>query len=327
MASAWVVFALVLLIAGILAVAGSSRKALVFGESRVAANAASDGKAAGVVRDARIPGGVEADRQIDPAKIEIDFSTPLRSQIGRLSRAADAGDFKAICSLVKSFDYCRSLDSMKTMQDVLYEEAVSIRENGSSEIDALVEDIRRSEDRIAKAAEFCEALGVSVNTELARRLLQAAEKGDLNAMNQFVFNPPLGGGSAFEESDAIIVFKKNAPAILERAALGGDMKAIVAIYNAHKSGILDTDFGNIPVKTDRELLIAVSHVLVEFGETNVRGEAVEYISSGEVANEVMNSGRAKHLRERIRTSVLRSSTRGGPLPPSRRANHMLPACS
>ncbi|MFZ5636538.1 MAG: hypothetical protein ACOY82_08110 [Pseudomonadota bacterium] len=258
-------------------------------------------------RDGRLGNGAVRAR-------EIDFSTPLNSQIGRLSIAADAGDIDAICKLVRSFDYCRGIGRMQGVEESLYEEAAALEADGQELIGGVIEEIRRSDDEIMQAQAFCSNLGVSVEYELTRRLLQAADRGDVLAMNRFVFGPPIEGSSALDMSGAMHIFRKNVHVVLKSAAFHGDIRAIQALYYAQKSGAISTDYGDVKVDRDPELIAAIAQVLIEFGDSDVRYEASEHLSSSEVGSGIMSSARSAQLREKMRKSLLRTGVRNSSNP-------------
>jgi hypothetical protein len=260
-----------------------------------------------------------------PQDREIDFSTPLRLQVKRLSTAADRGDANAVCKLIKSFSYCTNIKEMQVVRESMLTAAAEHQQHAGESVKALDEIINYEND-IQKASVFCTGLArVSVESELTRRLLQAAEAGDIGAMQRFVFDPPLRAEAPLSVADAMVLYSKKAPEILKEMAFRGDIQAIQALYEAHSGGFLVTDFGDVPVERDPEILAAAADVLVEFGESYVQKDVSDRLASGTIKSAASTSRRSAQLREIMRKSVMGMANAKSPA--AFRDDRPIPACS
>jgi hypothetical protein len=256
---------------------------------------------------------------------EIDFSMPLHSQLKQLSLAADGGDANAICRLVKSLEHCNGIHRMENNNETLFAALLRNSED-KDDSEEIVDEIIKFENDIDKAQAFCSDLSISIESELTRRLLQAADHGDIDAMERLIFDPPLISDTPLSVAEAMILYKTKAPDVLNKMAFYGNMKAIQALYDAHSSGVISTGFGNVPVERDSELLAAVADVLVELGDTDVRKDVSERLASGAIKSAILTSKRSAQLRERLRKSVM-DVTNGRSPHHDFGSNHHLPACS
>jgi hypothetical protein len=291
------------------------------------------GRAAGVESHSQMARSSGSDTHPDitaaetsaPQDREIDFSTPLRLQVKRLSAAADRGDANAVCKLIKSFEYCKNIVEMESARESFLVAAAEHQQNNGESVNDLDEIIKYEND-IQKAYDFCTDLaGVSVESELTRRLLQAAEAGDIGAMQMFVFDPPLSAEAPLSVADAMVLYSKKAPEILKEMAFLGDVQAIEALYEAHSRGFFAKDFGDVPVDRDPEILAAAADVLVEFGESYVQKDVSDRLASGTIKSAASTSRRSAQLRERMRKSVMGMANAKSPA--ALRDDRPIPACS
>jgi hypothetical protein len=238
---------------------------------------------------------------------DIDFSMPLHLQLKQLSLAADRGDANAICKLVKSLAHCQGIDRMvnnkESLLATLSRNAIDIKN-----AEKMVDEVIQYEDDIHKAQAFCSDLGISIESELTKRLLQAADHGDISALERLAFDPPLTADAPLNAAETTLHYKERAPEFLRQLAFHGDVNAIKALYDAHSSGVIGTQFGDIPVERDSELLAAITDVLVELGDAEVRSDVSELIASGAIKSAIPTSARSVQLRDRLRKSVVEATT-------------------
>jgi hypothetical protein len=255
---------------------------------------------------------------------DIDFSMPLYLQLNRLSLAADRGDTNAICKLVKSLEHCKGIDRMVNNNEVLLA-ALSRDSRDKKDAEEMVDEVIQYENDIQKAQAFCSDLNISIESELTKRLLQAADHGDIGALERLAFDPPLTADAPLSVAETMLLYRRKAPEFLSKLAFYGDMNAIKALYEAHSSGVISTQFGDVPVERDSDLLAAVADVLVELGDAEVRGDVSERIASGAIRSAILTSRRSVQLRDKLRKSIVDATNRK---PPHQTlgVNHQLLAC-
>jgi hypothetical protein len=260
-----------------------------------------------------------------PQDREIDFSTPLRLQLKRLSAAADRGDANAACKLIKSFFYCINIEEMLVIRKSMLDAAAEHRQHTGGSVHEL-DEIINHENGIQKAYDFCTNLsGLSVESELTRRLLQAAENGDIGAMQRFVFDPPLRAESPLSVAGAMVLYSEKAPEILKEMAFLGDIHAVQTLYQAHSKGFFATNFGDVPVERDPEILAAAADVIVEFGDPYFQKDVSDLLASGMIKSAALTSRRSEQFRERMRKSVVGMANLNSPA--AMRDDRTVPACS
>jgi len=239
------------------------------------------------------------------ANATIDFSTPLSKQYAQLKAAADNGDIRAVCKLVRSFEHCIKGSQEIEMAESLLDLAANT--TGDDErVNDLVSEIDQQQSKSEKVRWFCADLPVDNHVELTKRTYQAADLGDLGAMVRFSLDPPLGQ-LTLQNAEAAHLFRKEAPRMLERAVLAGDMKAIRSMFYAQTTGAIDTDYGTVPIERDPALLLATANVLRTFADQQVRADVEEYMGSAppEVTN-IASSSRVRQLQREIRSAAIKS---------------------
>lgn len=246
----------------------------------------------------------------------VDHSTPLSEQYEGLRAAADAGDFRAICKLVRSLDYCvsgsRSIEIPDSMLHLAIEGSADAPHGNDNRLDEIATEIEKTQLLASRVEWFCADLPVDKDGELTKRLYQAAQKGDLGAMVRFSLDPPLGQMS-LANAEAVSLFKKEAPRLLENAMMHGDMRAVRAMYSAQTMGVMDTDFGGVPVDRNPELLAVAANLLRESGDEETRREVEEYLASAPAeVRSLSASPKVQQLQRRIRSARLRSGSTVSP---------------
>lgn len=246
----------------------------------------------------------------------VDHSIPLSEQYDGLRAAADAGDIRAICKLVRSLDYCvngsRSIEIPDSVLHLAVEGAADAEHGSDNRLDEIATEIEKTHLQASRVQWFCANLPVEKDGELTKRLYQAAQRGDLGAMVRFSLDPPLGQMS-LANAEAVSLFMKEAPRLLENAVMHGDMRAVRAMYSAQTTGILDTDFGGIPVDRNPELLAAAANLLRESGDEDTRREVEEYLASAPAeVRSLSASSKVQQLQRRIRSARLRSGSTFAP---------------
>jgi hypothetical protein len=237
----------------------------------------------------------------------VDFSVPLSKQYDRLKVAADRGDLRAVCKLIRSFEHCVKGSREAEMVESLLDRAAK-EPDENPKIDGVLSEIEEQQSRAQKVDWFCADLPVDKDVELTRRTYQAAELGDLGAMVRFSTDPPLGQ-ITLANAEAGYLFTKEAPRILEKAVMRGDINAIRSMFYAQTSGVLDTDYGSVPVDRNPAMLVATADVLRAFADQQVRADVDEYF--GSPPSDVMkiaSSSAVQQLQMEIRKAVLESDT-------------------
>jgi hypothetical protein len=211
----------------------------------------------------------------------------------------------AVCKLVRSLEYCANGHRNGDMIDLLIDEAAK-EVDGSEAHKTAFAAIEEHQRQAEKVEWYCSALQVPISGERMRRLHQAAEFGDVGAMVRFSLNPPLDRVT-IENANEAGLFRDEAPRMLERAVLLGDLNAVRAMFMAQRVGILDTDYGSIPVPRNTEMLIATANVLREFADQQTRSDVEEYLAvmpPQEIPP--FSSTKALRLQKRIREALVRS---------------------
>lgn len=206
------------------------------------------------------------------APVRLDVSTPFALQYKSIAERADRGDLDAICSLVHALDYCGSRNRMRSEAQAILDTAASQPSGGLQEA-ALMRDLLATEAATAAADRFCQSLGEAHGPELARRIHQAAQQGDLGAMIQFALRPPLGSGIDVENADIAVRYRKEASRLLERAAMLGSRDAVRAMLIAQLQGSLVSGYGEVPVQRDADLLFAAAAVVRRFDGPELDAES------------------------------------------------------
>ncbi len=250
------------------------------------------------------------------AHSRIDHSIPLSEQYDGLRAAADAGDIRAICKLVRSLDYCvngsRSIEVPDSVLSLAIEGSADAQSGSDNRLDEIATEIEKTHQSASRVQWFCANLPVDKDGELTKRLYQAAQRGDLDAMVRFSLDPPLGQMS-LANVEAVSLFKKEAPRLLENAAMRGDMRAVRAVYSAQTTGVLDTDFGGVPVDRNPELLVAAANLLRESEDEETRREVEAYLASAPAeVRSLSASSKVQQLQRRIRSARIRSGSTASP---------------
>jgi hypothetical protein len=237
--------------------------------------------------------------------VAVDFSVPLSKQYDRLKVAADRGDLRSVCKLIRSFEHCLKGSKEAEMIESLLDRAAKDSEN-DPHVSGVASEIEELQSRTQKAEWFCSDLPVDKDVELTRRTYQAAELGDLGAMVRFSTDPPLGQ-MTLANAEAVYLFTKEAPRILEKAVMRGDMNAIRSMFYAQTAGVLDTDYGSVPVDRNPAMLVATAHVLRAFADKQVRADVDEYLGSPPSdVMKIVSSSAVQQLQMQIRNAVLES---------------------
>jgi hypothetical protein len=125
-------------------------------------------------------------------------------------------------------------------------------------------------------------------------------------MVRFSTDPPLGQ-MTLANAEAVYLFTKEAPRILEKAVMRGDMNAIRSMFYAQTAGVLDTDYGSVPVDRNPAMLVATAHVLRAFADKQVRADVDEYLGSPPSdVMKIVSSSAVQQLQMQIRNAVLES---------------------
>lgn len=204
--------------------------------------------------------GVRRDEHV---VMDLDFSSPFAMQYAKLASRADKGDLQASCMLVRGLDYCASRDRLRSdLMDAM--DTAAVASETSPINDATMNHLVVKDESAARADVFCGGLQVPFASELARRTYQAAEQGDVGAMLRFGLDPPLGGDINLGNAEIAAIYRKEAPRLLQKAAMMGSLEAVRAIFEAQLRGAILGDYGVVPVEHDPDLLLAAAAVMRRF---------------------------------------------------------------
>jgi len=233
--------------------------------------------------------------------VRLDLSAPFAGRYEQIAERADRGDLDAICTIVHALEHCRSRERMRADAQAI-EGMIASQPPDGEHAAALMRDLLAKEAEIAGADRFCEHLDAADGPELAQRTYQAAQHGDVGAMVRFALRPPLGGEIDVEGAEIAVLYRKEAMRLLERAALLGSRDAARALLIAQVRGNLVGDYGELPVRSDPDLLFAAAAVVRRFDgpQLDVESELAQALSA---ANTSAPSPRAADLKAAMEAAV------------------------
>lgn len=190
--------------------------------------------AAGMERTQPTPAAGPPARPIESVRVPLPPpGTPVPQIAGPLKARADAGDSRAACRLAVELLRCQNLEQAKSMQwaDGVPPD-VSMERQGNLEAANAFAEI---EIRKIQLGQHCQALDPALVAQAPQYLERAARSGEPEAMLRYATGEHHGrlGQMGFIREPGFERWRRDAPAMLLRAAQAGRMEAVHALRYAY----------------------------------------------------------------------------------------------
>lgn len=190
---------------------------------------------------------------------------PLADVFDELAERARQGDRHAACRLAWDLETCADLPRLVEIESTLVEWAAQERPASPAESRA-AHRISAFSSRLARAQKVCAGLDASRTAQAMSMMRRAAELGDARSMARYALYPRFDPSRPLEQVDAMVAYRTDAPAFLERAVAAGDPIALFGLYHALARGEIMTRHGALPIDADPVRALELGLVLRTFAD-------------------------------------------------------------
>lgn len=190
---------------------------------------------------------------------------PLVDAFDELAERARQGDRSAACRLAWDLETCADLPKLVEVESTLVEWAAAERPASPAESRA-AHRISAFSTRLARAHKVCAGLDASRTAQAMSMMRRAAELGDARSMARYALYPRFDPSRPLEQVDAMVAYRTDAPAFLERAVAAGDPIALFGLYHALARGEIVTRHGALPIDADPARALEMGLVLRTFAD-------------------------------------------------------------
>ncbi|MBB5207836.1 hypothetical protein [Chiayiivirga flava] len=197
------------------------------------------------------PADAPADNALPPP------GTPLASMLPELEARARRGDTRAACRLALEAETC--LHARDAREAAEFFETSAARDASSE--DGAVAMIALLEEQAEYAEPVCAGLPDGWADANAWQYMLAAAQGDMRLATRFAVNPPLDWSIEDLQPEAWAAYREAAPALLQRAAAQGDLRAVYFLQRIH-SGLPLPHLAGEAIMPDPELAVLYALALL-----------------------------------------------------------------